>query len=115
MVRLDNAGDVLLTGPAVRAVAAGARRVTYVCGPGGRAAAELLPGIDEVIVFDAPWCGYQPPPVRPDAIDAIVQQLAQLQADSAVVLTSFHQSPLPMALLLRLAGVDTIAATSVDY
>jgi ADP-heptose:LPS heptosyltransferase len=33
----------------------------------------------------------------------------------AVVLTSFHQSPLPLALLLRLAGVPRIAAASVDY
>jgi ADP-heptose:LPS heptosyltransferase len=31
------------------------------------------------------------------------------------VLTSFHQSPLPLALLLRMAGVPTIAAVSVDY
>src|SRR5207237_6992110 len=28
---------------------------------------------------------------------------------------SFHQSPLPTALLLRLAGVPHVAATSVDY
>jgi len=31
------------------------------------------------------------------------------------VLTSFHQSPLPTALLLRLAGVGRITAASVDY
>ncbi|HEY1429530.1 MAG TPA: glycosyltransferase family 9 protein, partial [Candidatus Tumulicola sp.] len=33
----------------------------------------------------------------------------------AIVFTSFHQSPLPMALLLRLAGVGKIAAISDDY
>ena len=32
-----------------------------------------------------------------------------------MVLTSFHQSPLPTALLLRLAGVRWIAAVSEDY
>ena len=31
------------------------------------------------------------------------------------MLTSFHQSPLPLALLLRMAGVPSIAATSADY
>jgi ADP-heptose:LPS heptosyltransferase len=31
------------------------------------------------------------------------------------VSTSFHQSPLPLALLLRTAGVPRISATSVDY
>jgi ADP-heptose:LPS heptosyltransferase len=33
----------------------------------------------------------------------------------ALILTSFHQSPLPLALLLRLAGVPEIAAISTDY
>ena len=51
VVRLDNDGDVLLAGPAVRAVAAGADRVTLLCGPRGRAAAALLPGVDELIVL----------------------------------------------------------------
>jgi ADP-heptose:LPS heptosyltransferase len=31
------------------------------------------------------------------------------------LLGSFHQSPLPLALLLRMAGVPRLAATSVDY
>jgi len=31
------------------------------------------------------------------------------------VLTSFHQSPLPTALVLRMAGVGRITAASVDY
>jgi ADP-heptose:LPS heptosyltransferase len=41
--------------------------------------------------------------------------VAGLAVDQALVLTSFHQSPLPLALLLRMAGVGTIAAISVDY
>jgi ADP-heptose:LPS heptosyltransferase len=32
-----------------------------------------------------------------------------------VLLTSFHQSPLPLALLLRLAGVNRITGASADY
>ena len=43
VVRLDNEGDVLLTGPAVRAIAAGARFVTFLCGPRGRAEDQVLP------------------------------------------------------------------------
>ncbi len=38
--RLDNDGDVLLQGPAIRALAAGADRVTLLCGPRGQAAAD---------------------------------------------------------------------------
>jgi len=115
VVRLDNDGDVLLAGPAVRAVAAGASRLTLLCGPRGRAAAELLPGVDEVIVHRAAWIDPEPDPVDPGAILALVRDLAAREIDEAVVLTSFHQSALPTALLLRLAGVPLVAAASEDY
>lgn len=112
-VRLDNAGDVLLCGPAVRAVAAGSRHVTLLAGPAGAEAARLLPGVDEVLVWRAPWCGFDPPPVDPGDVIALLDRLTGY--DVAVVSTSFHQSPLPAALLLRLAGVRHIAAISEDY
>lgn len=115
VVRLDNAGDVLLAGPAVRAVAARSAHVTVLAGPGGRAAAELLPGVGEVLVWSAPWAGFDPPPVRRGDVGALVDRLAAGRFDDAVVLTSFHQSPLPAALLLRMAGIPRIAAVSVDY
>ncbi|WP_196807429.1 glycosyltransferase family 9 protein [Candidatus Solirubrobacter pratensis] len=114
-VRLDNEGDVLLAGPAIRALAHGASRVTLLCGPRGRQAAALLPGVDEVVCWRAPWIDPEPEPVdRPD-VDAIVRRIAELRVDAAVIFGSFHQSPLPTALVLRLAGVPWIAATSVDY
>ena len=115
LARVDSEGDVLLMGPAVRAVAAGARRVTLLAGPRGRAAAELLPGVDEVLVRHIPWIDAEPEPVSRDRTLTFVDELASLGIDQAVVFTSFHQSPLPLALLLRLAGVPTIAAISEDY
>src|SRR4051794_16939346 len=115
VVRLDSAGDVLLSGPAVRAVAAGASRVTYLCGPRGRAAAELLPGIDELIVHRAAWIDPEPEPLTRGAVDALVDDLAAPAIDVAVVLTSWHQSALPTAMVLRMAGVPTIAAVSEDF
>jgi ADP-heptose:LPS heptosyltransferase len=113
--RQDNDGDVLLAGPAIRAVAARARRVTLLCGPRGQAAARLLPGIDDVLVFRSPWIDPEPEAVTRAAIEALVDELARRDIDEALILTSFHQSPLPTALVLRLAGVPTIAAVSVDY
>lgn len=115
VARLDNAGDVVLAGPAVRAVASSADRVTFLAGPAGTAAAHLLPGVDEVWTWEAPWVGLDPPPVDRDATQALVDRIAAAGVDAAIVLTSFHQSPLPLALLLRMAGVRHIAATSVDY
>ncbi|MEV4203201.1 HAD-IIIA family hydrolase, partial [Micromonospora globbae] len=115
VVRADSVGDVLVTGPAVRAVAAGADRVVLVCGPRGRAAADLLPGVDEVIEHPLPWIDPAPAPVDPADMRGLVGRLAAVGADEAVIFTSFHQSPLPMALLLRMAGVPRVAAISDDY
>ena len=115
VARQDSMGDVLLAGPAARAVAAGAGRVTMLCGPRGRAAAELLAGVDEVVVAHAGWIDAEPRPVTREAVEELVDRLVDLEIDQALVLTSFHQSPLPLALMLRMAGVPTIAAVSVDY
>jgi len=113
--RLDSDGDVLLTGPAIRAVAARAERVTLLCGPRGRAAAELLPGVDELLQFNAPWIDPEPAPVDREAVLELSDRIAQAAPDEAIVFTSFHQSALPTALVLRLAGVPRITAISEDY
>ncbi|MFE9249798.1 glycosyltransferase family 9 protein [Streptomyces sp. NPDC007088] len=114
VVRLDSFGDVLLAGPAVRAVAAGSAHVTLWCGPRGAPAARLLPGVDEVLEWEAPWEGVDPPPVDADDVARVTERLRAGAHDTAVVLTSFHQSPLPAALLLRLAGVRHIGADCAD-
>jgi ADP-heptose:LPS heptosyltransferase len=114
-VRLDNDGDVLLAGPAIRALAARADHVTLLCGPRGRQAAALLPGGDEVLVWRAPWIDPEPGPVDRADVDALVAGVADRRFDCALVFGSLHQSPLPTALLLRMAGVPWIGATSVDY
>ena len=114
-VRLDSDGDVLLTGPALRALAYGAEGLDLLVSPAGEQAARLLPGVDRVVVFRAPWAGYQPPPVDPVAVADLVETLRGGRYDRAVIFTSFHQSPLPMALLARLAGIGWVGAISEDY
>jgi ADP-heptose:LPS heptosyltransferase len=115
VARQDNAGDVLLAGPAIRAVAAGADRVTLLCGPRGHDAARLLPGVDEVVVQPAEWIDAEPGPVVRAGVQRRVDLLRGLRIDCAVILTSFHQSPLPLALLLRMACIPAIGAISSDY
>jgi ADP-heptose:LPS heptosyltransferase len=115
VVRPDNAGDVLLTGPAVRAAAGAGFRVAMVTSPQGQAAARLLPGVDEVLVHHVPWIDAEPRPLTSGDWEALVASARRVDAAAAAILTSSHQSPLPAAAALRLAGIDNIAAVSHDY
>ena len=115
VARMDNLGDVLLTGPAVRAIAASGSEVHYLCSPQGRPAAMALPGVAQVLTARAPWIDADPQPTARSGMDHLVDLLAGPEADEAVIFTSFHQSPLPLALLMRMAGIERIAAISVDY
>lgn len=115
VARLDSAGDVLLAGPAVRAVAASGASVVMLCSRRGAAVADLLPGVAEVLTFQAPWVLADPAPLRTGAIVRLVLRLRMARIDEAIILTSFHQSALPLALLLRMAGVPLVSAVSEDY
>jgi ADP-heptose:LPS heptosyltransferase len=115
VARQDSLGDVLISGPAIRAVAARAGSVALLCGPRGRAAAGLLPGVSTILEWTAPWIDPEPGPVTADAVRELTGQVREFAPDSALILTSFHQSPLPLALLLRLAGVRWIGAICHDY
>ena len=113
--RLDSMGDVLLAGPAVRAVAAAATEVRLLCGPQGAAAGKLLPGVDGVLTWSAPWISDPAPDFTPGSARELLEMVTEFRPDAAVLFTSFHQSPLPTALVLRLAGVGWLGAISEDY
>ncbi len=114
-VRPDGLGDVLLAGPAVRALAASGREVSFLAGPSGMEAAALLPGVIRVLAETLPWIDPQPAAVDPGRIRGLVRAVGRLGMAEAVIFTSFHQSPLPTALVLRMAGVRRISAISEDY
>ncbi|MFW2513377.1 glycosyltransferase family 9 protein [Demequina sp. SO4-13] len=114
VARLDSLGDVLVTGPAIRAIAAHAD-VTLLCSGQGARVAPLLPGVSRFIAWDCPWITSPSPALDPAEIQQMVDDIGALNIDEAVVLTSFHQSPLPLALMLRMAGVSRITGASVDH
>ncbi|QGF24592.1 glycosyltransferase family 9 protein [Raineyella fluvialis] len=114
VARLDSLGDVLLSGPAVRAVAR-RHEVVMLCSGRGAPAARLLPGVREVLEWDSPWTLAPAPRVTSARIDHLLAMVRAGGFEEAVILTSFHQSPLPLGLLLRLAGVERISGASVDY
>jgi ADP-heptose:LPS heptosyltransferase len=115
VARLDSAGDVLITGPAVRAVANCQDRVVMLAGPRGRDAAELLPGVDEILEWQAPWVDFDAPELTAAHADALIKQLRDIAPTNAYIFTSFHQSPLPLALLCRMASVPWVGAICADY
>jgi ADP-heptose:LPS heptosyltransferase len=115
VARLDSAGDVLITGPAVRAVAAHHERVTMLVGPRGRDAAELLVGVDEIVEWQAPWVDFDSPELTAAHADALIKQLRDIAPARVYIFTSFHQSPLPLALLCRMASVPWVGAICTDY
>ncbi|RBP65440.1 ADP-heptose:LPS heptosyltransferase [Brevibacterium sanguinis] len=116
-VRLDSMGDVLVTGPGLRAIAADERvgSLTLLCSPASESTARLLPGVTDVLTWSCPWIVAPPPEVTSEDIEALRVEVARRGFDEAVIFTSFHQSPLPLALVLRLAGVRRITGVSTDY
>jgi lipopolysaccharide heptosyltransferase II len=106
-VRLDSLGDVLMTTPALRALKApgGGRRLTLLTSPAGAEVAKLVPEVDEVLVYDAPWMKATAPRTDSDPDRRMVARLRQGRFDAAVVFTVYSQNPLPAAMLCYLAGV----------
>ena len=113
-VRQDNNGDVLLIGPALRTIAR-TERVSLLCGPRGAAAARLLPGVENLLVWEAPWIDPHPRALDVRDVETFLAAIREHAFDEAVIFTSFHQSALPLALLLRMAGIARIGAISEDY
>jgi lipopolysaccharide heptosyltransferase II len=104
-IRLDSMGDVLMTGPAMRALRESlpGRRITLLTSPEGAAAARLLPEVDDVIEYRAPWMKTAPEDPAADA--AMLTRLRTAGFDAAVIFTVYSQNPLPAALFAYLAGI----------
>jgi lipopolysaccharide heptosyltransferase II len=104
-IRLDAAGDVLMTTPALRALrATGPERLTLLTSPSGAGMASLLPELDDVIVYEAPWMKASRT-IDVDADLAMIERLRDERFDGAVIFTVNSQSPLPAAQLSHLAGI----------
>lgn len=118
VVRLDNLGDVLMTTPAISALATSnlpldpgpARRVTLLASGAGAAVAGHVPAIADVIAYDAPWV--KGPAHSGQADRRFLAQLADRRFDAAVIFTVSTQSALPAALLCRMAGIPLRLAYS---
>jgi len=108
-VRLDNLGDVVMTTPALHALRAAlpGRTLTLLTSPGAAIAAPHLADVDAVIAHTASWVAAD---ADLDADRALPARLAAGAFDAAVIFTVYSQSPLPAALMCRLAGIPLVLA-----
>lgn len=117
VVRTDNLGDVVMLGPALRALrrAAPLARIDLLAAPAGAAVAPLLPEVDGVIEHSPSWqlAGRVAPDPAEDR--RLVERVRDVGYDAALVFTSFAQSPWPAAFVLHLAGVPVRAGMSSEF
>ena len=117
-VRMDNMGDVVMLGPALRAVkqASPSARITLLASPAGAQVASLLPEVDDVIVWRAIWqdVGNRMPLDPARELD-LVRLLAQRRFDAALIFTSFSQNPHVPGYVCYLAGIPLRAGESKEF
>lgn len=112
-VRLDALGDVVMTTPALRALAASHPdvRLTLLTSAAGADVAWLVEAVDDVIVHDASWV--KAAPAGGDRLAsgggaaerALMTRLHAGRFDAAVIFTVHSQSALPAALMCHLAEI----------
>jgi len=117
-VRLDNIGDVIMLGPALRAVKETSQQahLTLLASPGGATAGPLLPWIDDVIVWRASWqdvSGHFP--FDPAYEMKLLNLLSERDFDAALIFTSFSQTPHVPGYVCYLAGIPLRAGESKEF
>ena len=117
-VRLDNIGDVVMLGPALRAVkeTSPQARLTLLASPAGSTAVPLLPWVDDVITWRPIWqdvggCM----PFHPARERELINMLAERQFDAALIFTSFSQTPHTPGYVCYLAGIPLRAGESKEF
>lgn len=117
-LRMDNIGDVIMLGPALRAVkeTSPQARITLLASPGGGIGASLLPWVDALLTWRAIWQdvgGHIPfDPVREREL---IFLLSEHEFDAALIFTSFSQTPQSPGYLCYLAGIPLRAGETKEF
>ena len=117
VMRLDNIGDVVMTGPVLRTLKENLPGVslTLMASPGGSKAAPLLPWVDDVLTWRVVWQDLGRLPLDPARELAMVEAIRGGGYDGAVVLTSFKQTPHPAGYACYLAGIPLRLGESKEW
>lgn len=106
-IRLDTIGDILMTTPALRALKTSrpGRRITLLTSSAGHEVASLIPELDQVLIYDAPWMKATAHREDSRFEYAMAERLRRGEFDAAVIFTVYSQNPLPAAFLCYLADI----------
>jgi ADP-heptose:LPS heptosyltransferase len=116
-VRLDNAGDIVMLGPALRAIKTTSPecQITLLASPAGAKAAPLLPWIDSMLTWRSVWQDLGQLPFDPARENELIQLIAERAFDAAVIFSSFSQTPHVAAYVCYLAGIPLRAGESKEF
>ena len=117
VMRLDNIGDVVMTGPVLRALKENLPRacITLMASPGGKEAAPLLPWVDEVFAWRVLWQDLGRLSFDPAREWELIGALRRGSYDAAIILTSFKQTPHPAGYACYLAGIPLRIGESKEW
>jgi lipopolysaccharide heptosyltransferase II len=106
-VRLDALGDVIMTGPALRAFKQSVpdRHITLLTSASGVHAGRLMPWVDDIWSYEAPWMKGNHADRSAATDRALISRLRLGAFDAALVFTVYSQNPLPAALMCWLADI----------
>ncbi len=117
-IRLDNIGDVVMLGPALRTIRTNLpqARVTLMASPAGSQVAEMLPWVDEVMTHRALWQDVSGAlELDPNRELDLIAEIRRRHFDAAIIFTSFSQSPYPPAYVCYLAEIPIRLGQSKEF
>jgi lipopolysaccharide heptosyltransferase II len=79
--------------------------LTLLASPSGESIAEMIPAVDDVIVYEAPWMKATPSRRNSTYDHEMYDRLAKQQFDAAIIFTVFTQSPFPAMQLAYMADI----------
>ena len=117
VMRLDNIGDVVMTGPVLRALKENLPEasITLMASPGGKEATPLLPWVDEVLAWRVLWQDLGRLSFDPAREWELIEALRRGSYDAAIILTSFKQTPHPAGYACYLAGIPLRLGESKEW
>jgi ADP-heptose:LPS heptosyltransferase len=116
-MRLDNIGDVVMTGPVLRTLKENlpSSHITLMASPGGSKAAPLLPWVDEVLSWRVLWQDLDRLSFDPAREWEMIRTLKEGSYDAAIILTSFKQTPHAAGYACYLAGIPLRLGESKEW